>query len=173
MYLFTAESNFERNHIFCGFSSRRKQLSPDPRWSASVLIPAQIQYVVQLDLADNTNTPVTFVTARQYLQANVKCDSFSTYPFLRVEQWSREFDSLGLYTPEIIDAHFAHCPMKWEERQVMAVISLSRVSYSLNTIGILLIGIRRSTQADSDTSSSSCRSTMTVLIGSPCRSRCE
>ena len=108
-----------------------------------VLIPAQIQYFVQLVLPDNINSLVTFVAARRYLPANVKQDPFSTYPFLRAELWSRELDSesesLGLYTPECIESHFAYLPMEWEERQVMAIISLSRVSYSLNTIDILLI----------------------------------
>jgi hypothetical protein len=104
-----------------------------------VLIPAQIQCFVQLILPDNINTPVMFVAARQYLPVNVKRDLFSTYPFLRAKLWSRELDSLRLYTPESIESHFAHCPMEWEEQQVMAVISLSRVSYSLNTIDILLI----------------------------------
>jgi len=104
-----------------------------------VLIPAQIQCFVQLILPDNTNTPVTFVAARRYLPANVKHDPFSTYPFLRAGLWTYELDALGLYTPESIESHFAHCPMKWEERQAMAVISLSRVSYSLNTNDILLM----------------------------------
>jgi hypothetical protein len=106
-----------------------------------VLIPAQIQYFVQLVLPDTKNTLVTFVAAQRYLPANVKQDPFSTYPFLRAELWSRELnsESLGLYTPESIDSHFAYLPMEWEERQVMAIISLSRVSYSLNTIDILLI----------------------------------
>jgi len=103
-----------------------------------VLIPAQIQCFVQLVLPDNINTPVTFVAAQRYLPANVKRDPFSAYPFLRAELWSRELDSLGLYTPESIESHFAHYPMKWEERQVMAIISLSRVSCSLNIIDILL-----------------------------------
>ena len=103
-----------------------------------VLIPAQIQCFVQLVLPDSINAPVTFVAARRYLPANVKRDPFSTYPFLRAELWSHELDALGLYAPESIESHFAHCPMKWEERQVMAVISLSRVSYSLNTNDILL-----------------------------------
>lgn len=103
-----------------------------------VLIPAQIQWFVQLVFADNINTPVTFVAARRYLPAKVKHDPFSTYPFLRAELWSCELDSLGLYDPESIESHFAHCPMKWEERQVMAIISLSRVSYSLNEIGMKL-----------------------------------
>jgi hypothetical protein len=92
------------------------------------LFPAQIEYFVQLILPDNIDTPVTFVAARPYLSANVKCDPFSTYPFLRAKLWSRELDSLGLYAPENIESHFAYCPMKWEEQQVMAVISLSRVS---------------------------------------------
>jgi hypothetical protein len=104
-----------------------------------VMIPAQIQYFVQLVLPDNINTPVTYVAAQRYLPANVKHNPFSTYPFLRTELWSYELSSLGLYTPESIVSHFAHCPMEWEERQVMAVISLLRVSYSLNTIDILLI----------------------------------
>ena len=96
-----------------------------------LLIPAQIEYFVQLVLPDNINTPVTFVATRRYLPANVKCDPFSTYPFLHAKLWSRELDSLGLYASKNIESHFAHCPMKWEERGVMAVISLSRVSYSL------------------------------------------
>jgi hypothetical protein len=104
-----------------------------------VLIPAQIQCFVELVVPDNINSPVTYVAAQRYLPANVKHDPFSTYPFLRAELWSRELDSLQLYTPECIESHFAHCPMKWEEQQVMAVISLSRVSYSLNIIDILLI----------------------------------
>ena len=103
-----------------------------------VLIPAQIQCFVQLVLPDNINTPVTFVAAQRYLPANVKHDPFSAYPFLRAELWSHELDVLELYTPESIESHFAHCPMKWEEGQVMAVISLSRVSYSLNTNDVLL-----------------------------------
>jgi hypothetical protein len=107
---------------------------------AGVLIPAQIQCFVQLVLPDN-NTPVMFVAAQRYLPANVKHDPFSTYPFLRAELWSCELDSLGFYTPESIESHFAYCPMKWEEQQVMAIISLSRVSYSLNAIDILLIGV--------------------------------
>lgn len=105
-----------------------------------VLIPAQIQCFVQVVLPEN-NTPVTFVAAQRYLPANVKQDPFSSYPFLCAELWSLELDSLGLYTPESIESHFAYCPMKWEERQVMVVISLSRVSYSLSTIDILLIGV--------------------------------
>ena len=101
-----------------------------------VLIPAQIQCFVQLVLPDNINTPVTFVAAQRYLPVNVNRDPFSAYPFLRAKLWSRELDSLGLYTPESIESHFAHCPMEWEEQQVMAIISLSRVSYLLNTIDI-------------------------------------
>jgi hypothetical protein len=104
-----------------------------------LLIPAQIQCFVQLVLPDNIDTPVTFVAARRYLPANVKRDPFSAYPFLRAKLWSHELDALALYTPESIESHFAHCPMKWEEGQVMAVISLSRVSYLLNTNDILLI----------------------------------
>ena len=99
-----------------------------------VLIPAQIQCFVQLVLPDNINIPVTFVAAQRYLPANVIHDPFSAYPFLRAGLWSRELDSLELYTPESIESHFAHCPMEWEERQVMAIISLSRVSYSLNIL---------------------------------------
>ena len=94
----------------------------------SVLIPAQIQCFVQLVLPDNINTHVTYVAAQRYLPANVKCDPFSAYPFLRAELWSHKLGSLGLYTPESIESHFAYCPMKWEEQQVMAVISLSQVS---------------------------------------------
>lgn len=93
-----------------------------------VLIPAQIQCFVQLVLPANI-TPVMFVAAQRYLPASVKRDPFSTYPFLHAGLWSRELDSLGLYTPDNIESHFAHCPMEWEERKVMAVISLSRVSY--------------------------------------------
>ena len=104
-----------------------------------VLIPAQIQCFVELVLPDNTNTPVTYVVAQRYLPANVKRDPFSTFPFLHAKLWSRELDSLRLYTPESIESHFAHCPTKWEKRQVMAVISLSRVSYPLNIIDILLM----------------------------------
>ena len=102
-----------------------------------VLIPAQIQCFVQLVLLDNINTPVTSVAAQWYLRhlpANVIHDSFSAYPFLRAGLWSRELDSLELYTPESIESHFAHCPMEWEEWQVMAIISLSQVSYSLNIL---------------------------------------
>lgn len=98
--------------------------------NSSVLIhsiPAQIQYFVQLVLPDNINTPVTFVAARRYLPANVIRDPFSTYPFLCAKLWSRKLDSLVLFTPESIESHFVHCPMEWEEQQLMAVISLSRV----------------------------------------------
>ena len=103
-----------------------------------VSTPAQIQYFVRLILPDSLNTPVMFMAARRYLPGNVKHDPFSTYPFLRAELWSRKLASLGLYAPESIESHFAHCPMEWEEQQLMAVISLSRVSYSLTTINILL-----------------------------------
>jgi len=99
-----------------------------------VLIPAQIQCFVQLVFPDNINTPVMFVAARRYLPANVKRDPFLTYPFLHAELWSRKLDFLELYKPESIESHFAHCPMEWEEQQVMAIISLSQVSYLLNTI---------------------------------------
>ena len=104
-----------------------------------MLIPAQIQCFVQLVFLDNIDTPVTFVAAQRYLPANAKCDPFSAYPFLCAQLWSHELDELALYAPENIESHFAHCPMKWEEAQVMVVISLSRVSYLLNTIDILLI----------------------------------
>lgn len=104
-----------------------------------VLIPAQIQCFVQLVLPDNINTPVTFVAARRYLPANVKHDPFSGYPFLRAKLWSHELDVLALYTPESIESHFAYYSMKWEEGQVMAVISLSRVSYFPKINDILLI----------------------------------
>jgi hypothetical protein len=93
-----------------------------------VLIPARIEHFVQLVLPDNINAPVTFVAVRRYQPANINHDPFSTFPFLRAQLWSRELDSLKLYTLESIESHFAYCPMEWEDQQVMAVISLSRVS---------------------------------------------
>ncbi|KDR79753.1 hypothetical protein GALMADRAFT_136364 [Galerina marginata CBS 339.88] len=91
-----------------------------------VLIPAQIEHIVQLVFPNNIIAPVTFAAARRYQPADIEHDPFTPYPFLRAQLWSRELDTLELYPLESIECHFAYCPMEWEGQQVVAVISLSR-----------------------------------------------
>lgn len=92
-----------------------------------VMLPAQIEYFVQLSLPDNPETLLMFAAARRYMPSEVKIDPFSSFPFLRAQLWSKELDELELYPLDNIASHFAYCPMRWEDRNVIAVVSLSRV----------------------------------------------
>ena len=91
-------------------------------------LPARIDYITQI-LFDDTDDGhlVTFVAARKYKPSTVNSDPFRAFPFLQTQLWSRELDSLELYPLQSIECHFAQSLVSWENSDVMAMISLSRV----------------------------------------------
>jgi len=93
--------------------------------SAGVFQPARIDFIVQVVHEAQVGT---LVAVRKYLKATGIDDPFSPYPFLRAQLWSRNLGALELHELGSIECHFAHLPFLWQNQDLMAIISLSRVS---------------------------------------------
>lgn len=87
--------------------------------------PGFIQYVFSLE-----HDTRRFLAVRRLLPATVN-DPFSSYPLLGIRMYSNSRDDYEVITSDDVDAQFASCPLEWESTPNIAVISLSRVSYSL------------------------------------------
>lgn len=95
---------------------------------AGVFQPARIDFIVQI--VHNAQVG-TLVAVRKYLKATEIDDPFASYPFLRTQLWSRNLGALELHELQSIECHFAHLSFLWQKQDLVAVISLSRVSSSL------------------------------------------
>jgi hypothetical protein len=97
------------------------------------LLPAQIDYLTQIVFEDEGNQPqhmVTFIAACKYKAASILYDLFKLYPDVQAQIWRNKLGPLGLYPINSIDCHFAHLPLSIDNQEMIAIISLSRVSSS-------------------------------------------
>jgi hypothetical protein len=99
--------------------------------SASQVMPAQIEHIVQFVSKDDISSVKTFVAVRRFKRHDTQ-DPFSVYPLLQTQIWSLELGALELHPINAIQCHFARSTMVWEGEKVMIMVSLSRVSsYSI------------------------------------------
>jgi hypothetical protein len=95
-------------------------------------LPARIDFIAQILLDTDDGHLVTFIATRKYKPSPIKSDPFRSFPFLQVELWSRELDSLKLYLLNSIECHFAQSLVLWKDLNLMVMISLSRVCIFLS-----------------------------------------
>jgi len=94
--------------------------------------PACIDYITQVDFEDNdAPCTVTYIAARKYKPANVRVDPFTSFPLLQAQLWSQKLGALQLFRLSDIRSHFAYLPIHREEKDLMVIISLSRVRLPL------------------------------------------
>lgn len=69
-----------------------------------------------------------WLVVRGHRQAHVRVDPYRRYPLLRARLWSLELEpKIEVVEIREVDAHFAKCPIQWEQQEVAVVVSLSRV----------------------------------------------
>ena len=92
--------------------------SPNDR----VSVPGFIYHILSLE-----DDPRLFLAVRCLLPTTVK-DPFDRYPILGIKLYSAVVDDLEIILLDNVDAQFASCPLDWDEKPGVAVITLSRVS---------------------------------------------
>lgn len=96
------------------------------------LLPAQIDYIVQIDIPVNRGTcQVPHIVAHKFQSIELNDDPYRSAPCLQAELWSVSLGELGLYPLKSIESHFAGLPISWDNMKMMVVISLSRVSNNI------------------------------------------
>lgn len=73
-------------------------------------------------------TTEAWLIVRPHLDANVALDPYLAYPYLRARIWSVELGPPEAVHISQIDSHFAKCQIRWEDKDVVVAVSLSRVS---------------------------------------------
>ena len=92
------------------------------------IIPARIDYITQVTISGDKDLVIPYIAARKYQPLDLADDPFRAYPCLQAGLWSENLSDLGLYPLDVIETHFASLPVSWEDRCMMVVISLNRVS---------------------------------------------
>lgn len=107
----------------------------DSQW----IVPGFIQYMFSLE-----HDSRQFIAVRRLLPATDK-DPFSEHQLLGVQMYSNALDDIEIIGPDDVDAQFASCPLEWNHKDNIAVISLSRVStvWSLTIVGHPLIVLKQ------------------------------
>jgi hypothetical protein len=88
--------------------------------------PARIEYIVQLA---TPNGVTTHIAIRRHKQADVTSDPFLQFPVIQARMWSRVLEKLEIIPVQRICSHFSCLFMKWEDKEVALVLSLSRVRH--------------------------------------------
>jgi hypothetical protein len=88
-------------------------------------VPAQITYLIQFF---NTDTPMTYFGVHRHKAAAVLHDPYSRYPDIRAQLWDAQLEDLEILLPSQVIAHFACLPLEVEQKKLVVVLSLSRVS---------------------------------------------
>ena len=88
-------------------------------------VPAQITYLIQFCNAD---TLMTYLGVRRHKAAAVLHDPYSRYPDIRAQLWDAQLEDLEIILPSQVIAHFACLPLEVEQKKLVVVLSLSRVS---------------------------------------------
>lgn len=84
--------------------------------------PGFIQSIFRIE-----NDSRQFLAVRRLLPSTVN-DPFRPWPLLGVKLYANSVGELDVISPEDVQFQYASCPLKWEETENIAVISLSRVS---------------------------------------------
>ena len=97
-------------------------LDGGPSWS---LLPARLDYIVELQTNDDV---LTLVAVRQYQPFPRRDDPFTRFPLLQAQLCMPELDPLELHSINKIRSHFAMLSLVYKEKDVIAAVSLHRVS---------------------------------------------
>jgi hypothetical protein len=92
-----------------------------------VAAPACIEHIVQLPAPEEIST---FIGIRRYKSITLSEDPFLSFPVLQTQIWSVQLGNLMIIPVNHICAHFTQLSVKWEDREVIIVLSMSRVSNS-------------------------------------------
>jgi hypothetical protein len=94
--------------------------------AAEKLVPLRINYIFRIVVGSKVHT---YIAARGHLRFESDSqDPFRAYPVLRAQLWSPKLDELRVFPVDSIDSHFASCPLMWDEKDAVVVLSLARVS---------------------------------------------
>jgi hypothetical protein len=93
----------------------------------TVAAPARIEHIVQLPAPEEIST---FIGIRRYKSITLSEDPFLSFPVLQTRIWSAQLGNLEIIPVNHICAHFAQLSVKWEDREVIIVSSMSHVSNS-------------------------------------------
>ncbi len=100
-------------------------ISPANDLDGEPVVPAQITYLVQFF---NSDTRMTYFGVRRHKAAAVLPDPYSRYPDIRAQLWDAQLEDLEIFLPSQVIAHFACLPLEVEQKKLVVVLSLSRVS---------------------------------------------
>jgi hypothetical protein len=96
--------------------------------AGSAPVPARIDYIAQLPAQEGKGIS-KYVAVRRYKCAEVSNDPFRSFPVLQTGMWSTQLADLEIISTNHIHTHFSRLFVKWEDKKVAIVSSMSRVSY--------------------------------------------
>jgi hypothetical protein len=90
------------------------------------LVPSRINYIFRIMVGSKV---CTYIATRGHLPFESDAqDPFRAYPALKAQLWSPKLGELHVFPANIIESHFASCPLIWGETDAVVVLSLSPVS---------------------------------------------
>lgn len=93
--------------------------TPDP-------VPAQLVYIVRFRSVQKQI--LTYLGVRRHRPANIVRDPYICFPVLRAQIWDASLDEIEIVSPCEVASHFACLPLQLESQELVATLSLSRVS---------------------------------------------
>jgi hypothetical protein len=114
------------------------------------VVAAQIEFILQVQVSDSIQT---LIIIRQHLAANISHDPCLPFPVLRAKFYSAELDHLEIINAAQITSHYAFFPCRYEDKDLILTMSLSRVSPPTLPFDGLSVGLPRDYQQDPDLSS--------------------
>ncbi|PPQ82950.1 LOW QUALITY PROTEIN: hypothetical protein CVT26_005423, partial [Gymnopilus dilepis] len=88
------------------------------------VVPCQIAYIIQYEVEETTKL---YLGVRHHKPASIICDPYLQYTALRAKIWDSGLDNLEVTEMSSIQSHFACLPLCVEGKDLVVVISLSRV----------------------------------------------
>jgi hypothetical protein len=113
------------------------------------VVAAQIEFILQIQVSGPIQT---LIIIRRHLAANILHDPCLRFPVLRAKFYSSELDHLEIINAAQITSHYAFFPCRYEDKDLILTISLSRVSPPTPPT-LLWVGLPRDYQQDPDLSS--------------------
>lgn len=111
------------------------------------VVAARIEFILQIQVSGSMQT---LIIIRRHLAANILHDPCLPFPVLRAKFYSSKLDHLEIIDAAQITSHYAFFPCRYEGKDLILTISLSRVSPPTLPSGGLLVGLPRDYRQDPD-----------------------
>ena len=111
------------------------------------VVAAQIEFILQIQVSGSMQT---LIIIRRHLGADIFHDPCLRFPVLRAKFYSSKLDHLEIIDAAQITSHYAFVPCRYEGKNLILTISLSRVSPPTLPSDGLLVGLSRDYRQDPD-----------------------